>query len=92
MAQSVPCPRCWAHISLCFVYPDVAVGAPFAGQGGSGRVFIYNGHSEGLQTPASQVLDSPFPGRASFGFSVRGATDIDANGYPGMEITAVQRH
>ncbi|KYO46606.1 integrin alpha-V isoform C [Alligator mississippiensis] len=69
-------------------YMDVAVGAPFAGQGGSGRVFIYNGHSEGLQTPASQVLDSPFPGRASFGFSVRGATDIDANGYPDMLVGA----
>ncbi|XP_025063061.1 integrin alpha-IIb isoform X2 [Alligator sinensis] len=69
-------------------YMDVAVGAPFAGQGGSGRVFIYNGHSEGLRTPASQALDSPFPGRASFGFSVRGATDIDANGYPDMLVGA----
>uniref|UniRef100_A0A7M4DW87 Integrin subunit alpha 2b n=1 Tax=Crocodylus porosus TaxID=8502 RepID=A0A7M4DW87_CROPO len=69
-------------------YMDVAVGAPFAGKGGSGRVFIYSGHSEGLQTPASQVLDSPFSGRASFGFSVRGATDIDANGYPDMLVGA----
>uniref|UniRef100_A0A674JTG2 Integrin subunit alpha 2b n=1 Tax=Terrapene triunguis TaxID=2587831 RepID=A0A674JTG2_9SAUR len=61
-------------------YVDVAVGAPFAG---SGRVLIFRGYSEGLRTPASQVLESPFPGHAAFGFSVRGATDIDANGYPG---------
>ncbi|KAM7137473.1 LOW QUALITY PROTEIN: integrin alpha-IIb [Macrochelys suwanniensis] len=66
-------------------YGDVAVGAPFAG---SGRVFIFSGHSEGLLTPASQVLESPFPGRAAFGFSVRGATDIDANGYPDVLVGA----
>ncbi|XP_037742904.1 integrin alpha-IIb isoform X1 [Chelonia mydas] len=66
-------------------YVDVAVGAPFAG---SGRVLIFSGHSEGLRTPASQVLESPFPGRAAFGFSVRGATDIDANGYPDVLVGA----
>uniref|UniRef100_A0A8C3FNH0 Integrin alpha-2 domain-containing protein n=1 Tax=Chrysemys picta bellii TaxID=8478 RepID=A0A8C3FNH0_CHRPI len=64
-------------------YVDVAVGAPFVG---SGRVLIFRGYSEGLRTPASQVLESPFPGRAAFGFSVRGATDIDSNGYPGTAI------
>nr|XP_032619422.1 integrin alpha-IIb-like [Chelonoidis abingdonii] len=66
-------------------YVDVAVGAPFAG---SGRVLIFRGCSEGLRTPASQVLESPFPGRAAFGFSVRGATDIDANGYPDVLVGA----
>ncbi|XP_073181619.1 integrin alpha-IIb isoform X5 [Lepidochelys kempii] len=66
-------------------YVDVAVGAPFAG---SGRVLIFSGHSEGLRTPASQVLESPFPGRAAFGFSVRGTTDIDANGYPDVLVGA----
>ncbi|XP_053870707.1 integrin alpha-IIb isoform X1 [Malaclemys terrapin pileata] len=66
-------------------YVDVAVGAPFVG---SGRVLIFRGYSEGLRTPASQVLESPFPGRAAFGFSVRGATDIDANGYPDVLVGA----
>ncbi|XP_075767354.1 integrin alpha-IIb isoform X2 [Pelodiscus sinensis] len=66
-------------------YVDVAVGAPFAG---SGRVFIFSGHSEGLRTPATQVLESPFPGHAAFGFSVRGATDIDGNGYPDVLVGA----
>ncbi|XP_050790862.1 integrin alpha-IIb isoform X2 [Gopherus flavomarginatus] len=66
-------------------YVDVAVGAPFAG---SGCVLIFRGCSEGLRTPASQVLESPFPGHAAFGFSVRGATDIDANGYPDVLVGA----
>ncbi|XP_074834903.1 integrin alpha-IIb [Carettochelys insculpta] len=66
-------------------YDDVAVGAPFAG---SGRVLIFRGHSEGLRTPASQLLDSPFPGRAAFGFSLHGTTDIDANGYPDVLVGA----
>ncbi|KAM9112383.1 integrin alpha-IIb [Pangshura tecta] len=66
-------------------YVDVAVGAPFAG---SGRVLIFRGCSEGLRTPASQVLESPFPGRAAFGFSLRGASDIDANGYPDVLVGA----
>ncbi|XP_030396874.1 integrin alpha-IIb isoform X2 [Gopherus evgoodei] len=66
-------------------YVDVAVGAPFAR---SGCVLIFRGCSEGLRTPASQVLESPFPDHAAFGFSVRGATDIDANGYPDVLVGA----
>ncbi|XP_067412372.1 integrin alpha-IIb [Emydura macquarii macquarii] len=66
-------------------YVDVAVGAPFAG---SGRVLIFRGQSEGLQTAPAQVLESPFPGPAAFGFAVRGATDIDANGYPDVLVGA----
>ncbi|NXL08441.1 ITA2B protein, partial [Mesembrinibis cayennensis] len=64
------------------VSPDVAVGAPLGGDGGSGQVFIFRGQSEGLMPAPTQRLDSPFPGPAAFGFALRGATDLDGNGYP----------
>ncbi|NXN24174.1 ITA2B protein, partial [Nycticryphes semicollaris] len=64
------------------VSPDVAVGAPLGGDGGSGQVFIFRGQSEGLMAVPTQRLDSPFPGPAAFGFALRGATDLDGNGYP----------
>ncbi|NWQ92139.1 ITA2B protein, partial [Burhinus bistriatus] len=65
------------------VSPDVAVGAPLGGDGGSGQVFIFRGQSEGLTPVPTQRLDSPFPGPAAFGFALRGATDLDGNSYPG---------
>uniref|UniRef100_A0A8D0GVU0 Integrin subunit alpha 2b n=1 Tax=Sphenodon punctatus TaxID=8508 RepID=A0A8D0GVU0_SPHPU len=69
-------------------YTDVAVGAPFAGRDGGGCVYIFRGYSEGLGTVPAQVLDSPFPGHAAFGFAVRGASDIDVNGYPDVLVGA----
>ncbi|NXY89243.1 ITA2B protein, partial [Alcedo cyanopectus] len=70
------------------VSPDVAVGAPMGGEGGSGQVFIFRGHSEGLTAEPTQSLDSPFPGPAAFGFALRGATDLDGNGYPDLLVGA----
>ncbi|NXF88346.1 ITA2B protein, partial [Eubucco bourcierii] len=70
------------------VSPDVAVGAPLGGEGGSGQVFIYRGQSEGLQPEPTQRLDSPFPGPAAFGFALRGATDLDGNGYSDLLVGA----
>lgn len=62
---------------------DVAVGAPGAGEGG--LVFIYMGKGDGLNPQYVQVIKSPFRSLASaFGFSIRGGTDIDNNGYPGF--------
>ncbi|KAM6368925.1 integrin alpha-IIb isoform 2-T2 [Pluvialis apricaria] len=69
-------------------YGDVAVGAPFGGDGGSGQVFIFRGQSEGLMAVPTQRLDSPFPGPAAFGFALRGATDLDGNGYPDLLVGA----
>ncbi|NWW72203.1 ITA2B protein, partial [Climacteris rufus] len=68
--------------------PDVAVGAPQGGDGGSGQVFIFRGQSEGLAPVPTQRLDSPFPGPAAFGFALRGATDLDGNGYPDLLVGA----
>ncbi|XP_062342010.1 integrin alpha-IIb [Osmerus eperlanus] len=70
-------------------YNDVAVGAPSAG--GEGKVFIYLGRREGLSPQPSQVLPSPHPQGtrpAAFGFTLRGGTDIDANGYPDLIVGA----
>ncbi|XP_053216463.1 integrin alpha-IIb [Podarcis raffonei] len=67
---------------------DIAIGAPFAGQDGGGRVYIYRGHREGLSSSPSQILESPFSGPAGFGFAIRGAVDIDANGYPDVLVGA----
>uniref|UniRef100_A0A8C8GBV9 Integrin alpha-2 domain-containing protein n=1 Tax=Oncorhynchus tshawytscha TaxID=74940 RepID=A0A8C8GBV9_ONCTS len=68
---------------------NVAVGAPSSGV--EGRVFIYMGTSDGLSPQYTQVIESPFrsPGSpAQFGFTLRGATDIDLNGYPDLIVGA----
>lgn len=57
--------------------------APYGGPSGRGQVLVFLGQSEGLSSRPSQVLDSPFAAGSGFGFSLRGATDIDDNGYPG---------
>ncbi|XP_038836274.1 integrin alpha-IIb-like [Salvelinus namaycush] len=71
-------------------FNDVAVGAPSSGI--EGRVFIYMGTSDGLSPQYTQVIESPFrslgPSPAQFGFTLRGATDIDSNGYPDLIVGA----
>uniref|UniRef100_A0A8C3VYH6 Integrin alpha-IIb n=1 Tax=Catagonus wagneri TaxID=51154 RepID=A0A8C3VYH6_9CETA len=69
-------------------YNDVAVAAPYGGPRGQGQVLVFLGQSEGLNSQPSQVLDSPFATGSGFGFSLRGATDIDDNGYPDLLVGA----
>nr|XP_012299422.1 integrin alpha-IIb isoform X3 [Aotus nancymaae] len=69
-------------------YNDVAVAAPYGGPNGRGQVLVFLGQSEGLSSRPSQVLDSPFPTGSAFGFSLRGAVDIDDNGYPDLIVGA----
>ncbi|XP_041254924.1 integrin alpha-IIb isoform X2 [Onychostruthus taczanowskii] len=69
-------------------FGDVAVGAPQGGDSGSGQVFIFRGQSEGLAPVPIQRLDSPFPGPAAFGFALRGAADLDGNGYADLLVGA----
>ncbi|XP_070339468.1 integrin alpha-IIb isoform X2 [Equus asinus] len=69
-------------------YNDVAVAAPYGGPDGRGQVLVFLGQSEGLSSHPSQVLDSPFSTGSAFGFSLRGATDIDDNGYPDLLVGA----
>uniref|UniRef100_A0A8C4SYB3 Integrin subunit alpha 8 n=1 Tax=Erpetoichthys calabaricus TaxID=27687 RepID=A0A8C4SYB3_ERPCA len=72
-------------------YQDFAVGAPFAGADRRGRVFIYNGVSEGLKLQPSQVLDGVWASKSApggFGFSLRGDSDLDKNDYPDLIVGA----
>nr|XP_033793127.1 integrin alpha-5 [Geotrypetes seraphini] len=72
-------------------YNDVAIGAPFGGDHQQGLVYIYNGQAEGLNARPSQVLQGhwgPKQPPAFFGFAIRGAKDLDGNGYPDMIVGA----
>ncbi|XP_030077680.1 integrin alpha-IIb isoform X2 [Microcaecilia unicolor] len=71
-------------------YQDVAIGAPFAGKDERGHVYIYGGQSSGLTVKATQVLESPFPAHSAFGFSLKGTTDVDENGYPDLLVGAFE--
>ncbi|XP_051894362.1 integrin alpha-8-like [Pristis pectinata] len=72
-------------------YMDVAVGAPFAGEDGNGRVFIYLGHATGLYQEPFQELKgtwNPDVMSAGFGFALKGGSDIDANNFPDLIVGA----
>ncbi|XP_051865531.1 integrin alpha-5-like isoform X2 [Pristis pectinata] len=73
-------------------FNDVAVGAPYAGDQHQGLVYIYNGRPDGLNSTPSQILMGQWAATAkvpaSFGFAVRGATDLDMNGYPDVIVGA----
>ncbi|KAH8348439.1 hypothetical protein KR084_007422, partial [Drosophila pseudotakahashii] len=73
-------------------YNDVAVGAPFAG---NGSVFIYLGSEHGLRKEPSQRLDAPLNHTSKFGahFQMFGhglsrGSDIDGNGFNDFAIGA----
>ncbi|KAH8348432.1 hypothetical protein KR084_007421, partial [Drosophila pseudotakahashii] len=71
-------------------YNDVAVGAPFAG---NGSVLIYLGSEHGLQDPPSQRLDAPLHspshyGAHMFGHGLSRGSDIDSNGFNDFVIGA----
>ncbi|XP_034476583.1 integrin alpha-PS3 isoform X2 [Drosophila innubila] len=71
-------------------YNDIAVGAPFAG---NGSVFIYLGGEQGLRDQYSQRLDSPQKqaskyGTHMFGHGLSRGSDIDANGFNDFAIGA----
>ncbi|XP_052840214.1 integrin alpha-PS3 [Drosophila gunungcola] len=71
-------------------YNDVAVGAPFEG---NGAVFIYLGSEHGLRDQPSQRLDAPFQqpfqyGAHMFGHGLSRGSDIDGNGFNDFAIGA----
>uniref|UniRef100_A0A1A9WWH1 Integrin alpha second immunoglobulin-like domain-containing protein n=1 Tax=Glossina brevipalpis TaxID=37001 RepID=A0A1A9WWH1_9MUSC len=71
-------------------YNDVAVGAPFAG---NGSVFIYLGSARGLREQPSQRLKSPLRSESVYGLHMFGhglskGSDIDDNGFNDLAIGA----
>uniref|UniRef100_A0A671MXL9 Integrin alpha-7-like n=1 Tax=Sinocyclocheilus anshuiensis TaxID=1608454 RepID=A0A671MXL9_9TELE len=64
-------------------YEDIAVGAPFDGDG---KVFIFRGSSSGIDTKPSQVLDGLNAGVKRLGYSISGGLDVDGNFYPDLAI------
>ncbi|XP_039480840.1 integrin alpha-PS4 [Drosophila santomea] len=71
-------------------YNDVAVGAPFAG---NGSVFIYLGSENGLRDEPSQRLNAPSQkpakyGSHMFGHGLSRGSDIDGNGFNDFAIGA----
>uniref|UniRef100_A0A674NU07 Integrin, alpha 5 (fibronectin receptor, alpha polypeptide) n=1 Tax=Takifugu rubripes TaxID=31033 RepID=A0A674NU07_TAKRU len=72
-------------------FNDVAISCPFGGEEQQGLVYIYNGYSEGLSEKPSQVIAGQWAAGSipsSFGFALRGAKDLDMNGYPDLMVGA----
>ncbi|XP_034549290.1 integrin alpha-V isoform X2 [Notolabrus celidotus] len=70
-------------------YNDVAISAPYGGPDRHGLVYIHNGRPRGPDSTPSQVLQGKWASSympASFGYSMRGNTDIDQNGYPDLLV------
>ncbi|NLS80206.1 MAG: DNRLRE domain-containing protein [Chloroflexi bacterium] len=71
-------------------YADVALGAPdydMGGLGDAGRVTIYYGSAAGLSATPGLTLAGDQAG-ARFGYSVRGAGDVNGDGYDDLIIGA----
>ncbi|KAI8490708.1 neuregulin binding [Branchiostoma belcheri] len=73
-------------------FQDIAVGAPYEGEGGV--VYIIQGSGNGLSTEHIQRIDgSSLPGDlglTTFGFSLSGGLDVDGNSYPDLLVGAFQ--
>ncbi|XP_044237412.2 integrin alpha-6 isoform X3 [Ursus arctos] len=61
-------------------YPDIAVGAPYDDLG---KVFIYHGSPNGINTKPTQILEGKSP---YFGYSIAGNMDLDRNSYPDVAV------
>ncbi|XP_036422151.1 integrin alpha-6 isoform X1 [Colossoma macropomum] len=66
-------------------YEDIAVGAPYADEG-SGRVYIYHGSVDGINTKPVQILEGRHHGIKMFGYSLAGNMDLDENAYPDLAV------
>ncbi|KAM7049143.1 integrin alpha-6 isoform 2-T2 [Acridotheres tristis] len=64
-------------------YPDIAVGAPYDG---FGKVYIYHGSENGINTKPAQILDGEKTHTNYFGYSIAGNMDLDKNSYPDVAV------
>uniref|UniRef100_A0A673YDY1 Integrin subunit alpha 6 n=1 Tax=Salmo trutta TaxID=8032 RepID=A0A673YDY1_SALTR len=66
-------------------YQDIAVGAPYA-DAGAGKVYIYHGSANGINTKPAQILEGMPNNIRLFGYSLAGNMDLDKNSYPDIAI------
>uniref|UniRef100_A0A674CZJ1 Integrin subunit alpha 6 n=1 Tax=Salmo trutta TaxID=8032 RepID=A0A674CZJ1_SALTR len=66
-------------------YQDIAVGAPYA-DAGAGKVYIYHGSANGINTMPAQILEGKPNNIRLFGYSLAGNMDLDKNSYPDIAI------
>lgn len=64
-------------------FPDIAVGAPYDD---FGKVYIYHGSKDGINTKAAQILDGKERRVSFFGYSITGNMDLDRNSYPDIAV------
>jgi len=71
-------------------FQDVAIGAPFEGEDGSGTVYIYHGSHGGINPNYKQKIrgSSVEPGLKLFGSAIAGTVDMDGNDYPDIAVGA----
>ncbi|KAK2839791.1 hypothetical protein Q5P01_013531 [Channa striata] len=66
-------------------YEDIAIGAPYD-DSGAGRVYIYHGSSQGIDSRPAQILSGKEHRLQLFGYSLAGNMDLDSNSYPDMAV------
>ncbi|KAK7939569.1 hypothetical protein WMY93_002895 [Mugilogobius chulae] len=66
-------------------YEDIAVGAPFD-DSGTGKVYIFHGSAQGINTTPAQVLSGKDHNIKYFGYSLAGNMDLDSNSYPDLAV------
>ncbi|XP_023617888.1 integrin alpha-V [Myotis lucifugus] len=72
-------------------FNDIAIAAPYGGEDRKGIVYIFNGRSTGLNAAPVAGLEGRWAAQSmppSFGYAMKGATDIDRNGYPDLIVGA----
>lgn len=71
-------------------FGDIAVGAPYGGEGGRGVVYIYHGCESGVREKASQAITAEEVSSSlhTFGFSLSGGVDLDNNNYTDLAVGA----
>ncbi|XP_013913679.1 PREDICTED: integrin alpha-6 isoform X1 [Thamnophis sirtalis] len=65
-------------------FSDIAVGAPYDGE--FGRVYLYHGSRNGINTKPAQILDGATNNVIFFGYSITGNMDLDGNAYPDIAV------
>ncbi|XP_035531993.1 integrin alpha-6 isoform X2 [Morone saxatilis] len=66
-------------------YEDIAIGAPYD-DGGEGKVYIYHGSAQGINTSPAQILSGKAHNVKLFGYSLAGNMDLDSNSYPDVAV------